>query len=114
MKTWQSYVLWIPIAAILELVAVGLSSGPPLSGLSLLVAHVGLTLIVIVGPFALPSYGQQLIAEPILGFALLAAIGAITILILNRNRRLYYNLVAGVLWLSAGAVALYFEVSFSI
>ncbi len=106
--------LWLPIAAILELIAIGSSASPPLSGSALFVAHVTFVFIVLSGPLALLSYAKELSGDAMLWLGVASGIAAITLLAWNRNRISSLNSIAGFFWCVAGALGLYIGIIFAV
>ena len=114
MKTWQSYALWLPVAAVLELFAIGASAGPPASGLALLLTHGVFALIVLSGPLALTAHAGSMLHETIFWTGIALSISSVVLLLWNRNRRALVNVLSGFLWCGAGVIGLFIAVVYTI
>lgn len=114
MKTWQSFALWPVLAILFELVAISFSVGPPLSGWSLVAAHILFASFVLLGPFGLFEFSEFFTREPLLIVGLFSGGMAVGVLIYNRNRKKILNVVAGFLWCGAGAISLWVRILFTI
>lgn len=114
MNTWQSYLAWLPIAVVLEFVAVGASASPPLTGWALLLAHGMFCLVVLLGPITLISHADAMFTEPIFWLAIVLAVGTVAILVWNRNRKALFNAAAGLFWCGSGAIGLFIMIVFTV
>lgn len=113
-NTWQSYLTWLPIAVVLEFIAIGSSANPPLTDGALLIPHCMFCLVVLLGPLTLFSHADAMFAELIFWLAMVFAVGAVGILVWNRNRKALLNAVAGLLWCGSGAIGLFILIVFTI
>jgi hypothetical protein len=106
--------MWVPLAAVLKLFAIGASAGPPTSGLALLAAHAIFALIVLSGPLALTTHAGSMLNEPIFWMGIALSTLSIGLLLWNRNRRPLVNVLSGSLWCGAGAIGLFIAIVFTI
>lgn len=101
------------MAIILEAVAVGLSASPPLDGSALVAAYFGFFWIVLAGPLFLFDF-VELKREPIFLAGLFFGAFSVAILLSNRNRSKLLIILSGLLWCSAGAIAIWIGISVTV
>ncbi|HRQ90201.1 MAG TPA: hypothetical protein PLA50_15480 [Bacteroidia bacterium] len=114
MKTWHSFALWLPIAGLCYAVTLSLIPFPPASGVQGILANLFLFSVVLLGPISFLFLENSFWTEPTYIACAVFGLASIAILILNRNRKKYLNVVSGFLWCASGAIALFIGVLLTI